>query len=112
MAEKNVFSNPMATPAMIEDYLIKGSHKLKWMGKDRLDRPIVCRAQIKISYLRQVMSAVKQIMLINGLDPTFISVFYDLIDLEKKMVHRRKQKQKLTVAEVFLRKTTLDSYLK
>ena len=58
------------------------------------------------------MSAVKQVMLINGLDPTVMSVFFDLVDLEKKMVHRRKQKQKLTVAEVFLRKTTLDSFLK
>jgi len=38
------------------------------------------------------MKAVKQVMLIKGLDPTIISVFYDLIDLEKKMIHRRKQK--------------------
>ena len=58
------------------------------------------------------MKAVKQVMLIKGLDPTIISIFYDLIDLEKKMIHRRKQKQKLSVAEVFIRKETLDSYLR
>jgi len=58
------------------------------------------------------MRAVKQVMLFIGMDPTIMSVFSDLIELEKKMIHRRKKKQKLSVAEVFFRKETLDNYLK
>lgn len=41
-----------------------------------------------------------------------MSVFFDLIGLEKKMVHRRKKKQKLTMVEVDLKKVTLDNFIK
>ena len=63
--------------------------------------------------MRSVMKAVKLVMLIKGMDPTVISVFYDLIDLESRMIKRRKkQKPKPSAAEVFLRRETLDSFVK
>ena len=103
MTTGNIFCSPSATPEQIEEFLVKGTHKLKWTGKDKFKKPIVCRAELKITFLRQVMKAVSQVMLLKGMDPTIISVFYDLIDLEKKMVKRTKiisnlkQKQKMSV---------------
>ena len=58
------------------------------------------------------MTAVRSVMLLNGMDPTVISVFYDLVKLEFKMVHRKKQKQKLSSIEIDLRKVTLDLFIK
>ena len=108
----NIFSNPGTPQDKIEEFLVKGMHKLKWTGKDKFNKPVVLKSELKISFLRKVMRAVKQVMLFNGMDPTILSVFYDLIELEKKMIHRRKKKQRLSVAEVFFRKETLDNYLK
>lgn len=111
-AQANVFSNPSATPALIEDFLVKGMHRLKWTGKDKQGKPVAREEELKISFLRDVMKAVWQVMLLKGMDPTIISVFFDIVDLEKKMIHRRKQKQKQTKAEIFLRKETLDIYMR
>ena len=64
------------------------------------------------------MQAVNQVMFLKGMDPTIMSVFHDLIDLEKKMIKRTskisnlKQKQKMSLSEVTLRKVTLDNYIK
>ena len=44
-------------------------------------------AEIKVSFLRQVMKAVRQVILLKGMDPSVVSVFFDLIELEKKMIH-------------------------
>ena len=41
------------------------------------------------------MRAVNQVMLLKGMDPTIMSVFYDLIDLEKKMVKHTKKNSNL-----------------
>lgn len=51
-------------------------------------------------------------MLINGMDPTIVSVFFDLVDLERRMISKSKRKYKLSTAEDSLRKVTLDNYLK
>ena len=112
VAQSNIFSNPNAKPQQIEDFLVRGFHKLKWTGLDKFNKPKVFKAELQISFLRKVMTAVHQVMLLKGMDPTIMSVFYDLIGLEKKMVHRRKKKQKLTMVEVDLKKITLDNYIK
>lgn len=82
------------------------------MGLDKFNKPKVFKAELQISFLRKVMTAVHQVMLLKGMDPTVMSVFFDLIGLEKKMVHRRKKKQKLTMVEVDLKKVTLDNFIK
>lgn len=58
------------------------------------------------------MRAVHQVMLINGMDPTIVSIFFDLVDLERRMISKSKRKFKLSSAEDSLRKVTLDNYLK
>ena len=58
------------------------------------------------------MRAVSQVMLINGTDPMIISIFYDLIDLERKMLIMRKTNEKIIVDEKFLRLETNDRYLR
>lgn len=58
------------------------------------------------------MRAVHQVMLINGMDSTIVSVFFDLVDLERRMISKSKRKFKLSSAEDSLRKVTLDNYLK
>ena len=70
--------------------MIKGTLKLKWTGVDKFNKPKLFRSEIQISFLRQVMTAVRSVMLLKGMDPTIISVFYDLVKLEFKMVHRKK----------------------
>ncbi len=49
---QNVFSNPNATPKQIEDFLVKGTHKLKWTGVDKFNKPKLFRSEIQISFLR------------------------------------------------------------
>ena len=71
----------------------------------------MCHSEIKASFIRQVMRATKQVMLIKGMDPTIISVFSDLIDFEKKMIYKNSVKKK-EEEEVYLRKVTLDAYLR
>ena len=63
-------------------------------------------------FLRKVMRAVSQVMLINGTDPMIVSIFYDLIDLERKMLIMRKTNEKIIVDEKFLRLETNDRYLR
>ena len=58
------------------------------------------------------MRSVGQVMLINGIDPMIISVFFDLIDLERKMLIMRKTNEKIIVDEKFLRLETNDRYLR
>ena len=58
------------------------------------------------------MRAVSQVMLINGTDPMIVSIFYDLIDLERKMLIMRKTNEKIIVDEKFLRLETNDRYLR
>ena len=58
------------------------------------------------------MRAVGQVMLINGTDPMIVSIFYDLIDLERKMLIMRKTNEKIIVDEKFLRLETNDRYLR
>ena len=90
-ATTKIFSNPGTPPNKIEEFLVKGMHKLKWKGKDKFNKLVVLRSELNISFLRKVMMAVKQVMLFNEMDPTILSVFYDLIKLEKKMINRRKK---------------------
>ena len=90
-ATTKIFSNPGTPPNKIEKFLVKGMHKLKWKSKDKFNKPVVLRSELNISFLRKVMMAVKQVMLFNEIDPTILSVFYDLIELEKKMKNRRKK---------------------
>jgi hypothetical protein len=42
----NIFSNPGTTPDKIEEFLVKGIHKLKWTGKDKFQKPIVLRSEL------------------------------------------------------------------
>ena len=58
------------------------------------------------------MRAVGQVMLINGMDPMIVSIFFDLIDLERKMLIMRKTNEKIIVDEKFLRLETNDRYLR
>ena len=51
-------------------------------------------------------------MLINGMDPMIVSIFFDLIDLERKMLIMRKTNEKIIVDEKFLRLETNDRYLR
>ena len=63
-------------------------------------------------FLRKVMRAVGQVMIINGMDPMIVSIFFDLIDLERKMLIMRKTNEKIIVDEKFLRLETNDRYLR
>ena len=85
--------------------------RLKYIHTDRANRQDQRTGELKITFLRNVMNAIKQVMLCKGMDPMIMSIYGDLINLEKKMVHRRKHKQKLTNAEVALRRATLDKFL-
>ena len=96
MATSNVFSNPSSTPEIIEYFLLKGCFKLSWTGRDRQKKPIACEGEIQIAFLRRVMSAVSQVMLLKGMDPTIVSVFYDMIMLEEKMIKRTKNSSAAT----------------
>ena len=109
----NIFSNISASPSQIEDYLNKGTFKLKWISYDRkqIRKPEVCHSEIKVAFLRQVMRAVKQVMLLKGMDPTIISIFYDLVEFERLMIHKTSQKKK-EEEEIYLRKVTLDNYIR
>ena len=42
--------------------------------------------KLPVKYLHEVLKATKQVILIKGLDPTPLSIYLDLIDLEKRMV--------------------------
>lgn len=68
-------------------------------------------AEIKTAFLRQVSRAVKQVMLIKGMDPMIISVFWDMIEFERKMIQKNSQKKK-EEEEIYLRKVTLDNYIR
>ena len=109
----NIFAQVTSSPVAIEEYLNKGAFKLKWIKYDRnqIKKPEVCHDEIKVHFLRQVMRAVKQVIMIKGMDPSIISVFHDLVEFERKMIYRTSSKKK-EEEEMYLRKITLDSFLR
>ena len=109
----NIFAQVTSSPVQIEEYLNKGAFKLKWIKYDRnqIKKPEVCYDEIKVQFLRQVLRAAKQVILIKGMDPTIISVFHDMVEFERKMIYKTSTKKK-EEEEMYLRKITLDSFLR
>ena len=76
------------------------------------DKPERKEHFLKVETCRRTMRALHQVMLLQGMDPTVMNIFHDLISFELRMVHRRKPKQKMTHDDDYQRIVYLDNFLR